>query len=224
MTVVPCGIDPTAFHPDGPVAPPRRGGRRVVVLSRLVPRKGIDDVIAALPALPGTELLVAGGPPAEALGSDPEVRRLRDLARALGVHDHVEFLGAVTRPDVPALLRSADVVACVPWYEPFGIVPLEAMACGIPVVGSAVGGLLDSVAHRSMGLLVPPRDPDAVAAAIGHLLDNPSLRVHMGAEAAARVRQEFTWDLVARSTLDVYERLRARRNLPSSDSRWAETA
>jgi glycosyltransferase involved in cell wall biosynthesis len=224
MTVVPCGIDPTAFHPDGPVAPPRRGGHRVVIVSRLVPRKGIDDVITALPALPGTELMVAGGPPAEALGSDTEVRRLRDLARALDVHDHVEFLGAVTRPDVPALLRSADVVACVPWYEPFGIVPLEAMACGIPVVGSAVGGLLDSVAHRSTGLLVPPRDPDAVAAAIGHLLDNPSLRVHMGAEAAARVRQEFTWDLVARSTLDVYERLRARRTLPSSDSPWAVTA
>jgi len=223
-TVVPCGIDPTAFHPDGPIAPPRRGGHRLVVVSRLVPRKGIDDVIAALPALPGTELLVAGGPPAGALGSDPEVRRLRALARDLHVHDHVEFLGAVARPDVPALLRSADVVVSVPWYEPFGIVPLEAMACGVPVVGSAVGGLLDSIAHRSTGLLVPARDPDAVAAAVGRLLDNPSLRVHMGAEAAARVRQEFTWDLVARSTLEVYEKLRTRRSLPSSATTWAVTA
>jgi glycosyltransferase involved in cell wall biosynthesis len=98
------------------------------------------------------------------------------------------------------------------------------MACGVPVVGSAVGGLLDSIAHRSTGLLVPARDPDAVAAAIGRLLDNPSLRVHMGAEAAARVRQEFTWDLVARSMLQVYEKLRTRRPLPSSATSWAVTA
>ena len=125
---------------------------------------------------------------------------------------------------MPALLRSADVVVCVPWYEPFGIVPLEAMACGVPVVGAAVGGLLDTVAHRSTGLLVPPRDPGAVAAAVGHLLDNPSLRVHMGAEAAARVRQEFTWDQVARTTLDVYEGVLARSPLPSPGPSWAFTA
>ena len=224
MTIVPCGIEPAAFRPGGPAAPPRNGRHRVVVVSRLVPRKGIDDVIAALPALPGTELLVAGGPAVDALGSDPEVRRLRGLARLHGVDERVEFLGAVARPDVPPLLRSADVVACVPWYEPFGIVPLEAMACGVPVVGSAVGGLLDSVAHRSTGLLVPPRDPAALAAAIGRLLSNPSLRTHMGHEAAARVRQGFTWDLVARSTLDLYERLLARRPASSSDPSWAVTA
>ena len=224
ITIVPCGIDPTAFRPTGPAAPPRRGGHRIVVVSRLVPRKGIDDVIAALPRLPGTELLVAGGPPADRLHADPEARRLRDLAVRLGVGDHVRLLGAVARPDVPALLRSADVVVCVPWYEPFGIVPLEAMACGVPVVGSAVGGLLDTVAHRSTGLLVPPRDPDAIAGAIHRLLDNPSLRGRMGEEAAARVRQHFTWEQVACSTLDVYERLRAQRPVPSTDDSWAVTA
>jgi glycosyltransferase involved in cell wall biosynthesis len=207
ITVVPCGVDTGAFRPGGPAAPPREGGHRVVVVSRLVPRKGIDDVVATLPRLPGTELLVAGGPPAAALGDDAEAGRLRALARELGVADRVRLLGAVARCDVPPLLRSADVVACVPWYEPFGIVPVEAMACGTPVVGSAVGGLLDTIDDRRTGLLVPPRDPGAVAGAVARLLDNPSLRGHMGDEAVARVRQAYTWPQVARSTLEVYRRL-----------------
>ena len=209
-TVVPCGIDPRSFRPGGDVSPPRDGRRRrIVVVSRLVRRKGIDEVIAALPDLPDTELLVAGGPPAGQLAVDGEARRLRDLARRLGVADRVRLLGAVGRADVPALLRSADLVACVPWYEPFGIVPVEAMACGVPVVGSAVGGLLDTVDDRRTGVLVPPRDPGAVTAAAAHLFDNPSLRLHMGAEAAARAREQFAWASVARATLDVYEALAA---------------
>jgi D-inositol-3-phosphate glycosyltransferase len=209
VRVVPCGVDTRAFRPDGAHSPARRGGHRVVSVSRLVARKGIDDVIAALPGLPGTELLVAGGPPPDRLDADPEATRLRALARELGVDRRVRLLGAVSRADVPPLLRSADVVACVPWYEPFGIVPLEAMACGVPVVGSAVGGLLDTVADRRTGLLVPPHDPAAVTKAIGRLLDNPSVRVRMGEEAVARVRQQFTWPQVARSTLDVYRALGA---------------
>ncbi len=225
ITVIPCGVDPLAFQPSGPAAPPRHGGYRIVVVSRLVPRKGIDDVVAALPSLPGTELLVAGGPPAHALAHDREARRLATLARRLGVHDRVRLLGAVARHEVPALLRSADLVACVPWYEPFGIVPLEAMACGIPVVGSAVGGLLDTVQHGRTGLLVPPHDPRAVAAAAARLLRNPSLCAHMGAEAAARVRQEYTWPQVARSTLDVYARfVGAGGVVPSAGRGWAVPA
>ena len=227
ISVIPCGIDPAEFRPTGPEAPARRDGRhRIVTVSRLVRRKGIDDIIAALPALPDTELLVAGGPPVAELADHPEAARLRRLATRLGVADKVVLLGALARREVPALLRSADVAVCVPWYEPFGIVPLEAMACGVPVVGSAVGGLLDSVADRSTGFLVPPRDPQAVARAVGRLLDNPSLREHMGAEGAARVRQDFTWDQVARSTLTTYENLLAARS-PSPLLRqpdWAVTA
>jgi glycosyltransferase involved in cell wall biosynthesis len=81
------------------------------------------------------------------------------------------------------------------------------MACGTAVVGSAVGGLLDTIDDRRTGLLVPPRDPGAVAGAVARLLDNPSLRGHMGDEAVARVRQAYTWPQVARSTLEVYRRL-----------------
>lgn len=218
MTVVPCGIDARRFRPGGPVAPRGPQRHRLLVVGRMVARKGIDDAVRALAHLPDAELLVAGGPPACDLGTDPEVRRLRDVARHCGVGDRVRLLGSLARDDVSALLRSADVVICTPWYEPFGIVPLEAMACGVPVVGTAVGGLLDTVLDRRTGYLVPPRDPEAVAAAVARLLDNPSLRSRMGAEGAARVRQHYTWEQVARATLEVYGQVGAR------DPRWAESA
>ena len=104
------------------------------------------------------------------------MRRLRAVAAAAGVADRVRFLGAVGRAEVPALLRSADAVVCVPWYEPFGIVPLEAMACGVPVVASAVGGLIDTVVDGVTGLLVPPRRPDRLAAALRACWRTPRCR------------------------------------------------
>src|SRR5690606_15088111 len=118
--------------------------------------------------------------------------------------------GALDREAVPALLRSADLAACVPWYEPFGIVPLEAQACGTPVVGSRVGGLLDSVADGRTGVLVPPRDPAAVAAAVQALLDDPARLAAMGVAGAERVRRRFTWERVAAATEAAYARVVAR--------------
>jgi glycosyltransferase involved in cell wall biosynthesis len=85
------------------------------------------------------------------------------------------------------------------------------MACGVPVVGSAVGGLLDTVADGRTGLLVPPRDPVALAGAVARLLAAPALRAGMGAEAVARVRRQFTWPVVAQATLDVYRALVGRQ-------------
>ncbi len=156
VSVVPCGVDTSTFWPSGTVAP-RDSPGRLLTLGRLVERKGIDTAIEALAGLPGVELVVAGGPERDQLGGDAEYRRLRDLARARGVAGRVVFTGAVPRAQVPALIRSADVVVCTPWYEPFGITPLEAMACGVPVVASAVGGLADSVVHGTTGLLIPAR-------------------------------------------------------------------
>jgi glycosyltransferase involved in cell wall biosynthesis len=208
-SVVPCGVDLSRFSPRGPVAP--RGGQRhrLLALGRLVPRKGVEDAVRALSLLPDTELVVAGGPAAEDLALDPEASRLRELAADTGVADRVQMLGAVARADVPALLRSADVALCLPWYEPFGIVPLEAMACGVPVVGTAVGGLLDTVVPGVTGTLVEPRRPSLVAAAVQDLLDNPARRRVMGRAGTTRARTLYSWDRVAAEHERVYARLAA---------------
>ena len=207
VTVVPCGVDTGLFSPDGPSEPRRPGLRRVVVVSRLVERKGIGNVINAVAAVPNTELIVAGGPPPAELDRDLEAIRLRRLAAAAGVGDRVELRGRVDRTQLPALVRSADVVACVPWYEPFGIVPLEAMACGVPVLASAVGGLVDTVVDGVTGVHVPPRRPDHIATALHALLDDPAARRAMGAAGVARARQRYRWDAVAAATMEVYRSL-----------------
>ena len=207
VSVVPCGVDLSMFSPRGRVERRPSGVGRLVVVSRLVERKGIGNVIAALPAVPGAELVVAGGPPAAGLAADPEVRRLLGLARRHGVADRVELRGQVDRDDLPALLRSADVVVCVPWYEPFGIVPLEAMACGVPVVASAVGGLVDTVVDGKTGLHVPPRRPDVLGPVLARLLADPVCRRRMGTAGARRARAHYGWDTVAAATLETYSSL-----------------
>ncbi|AEW97508.1 MULTISPECIES: glycosyltransferase [Streptomycetaceae] len=211
-TVVPCGVDPQVFTPDGPRAPRGRLPYRLLQIGRLVPRKNAAVSIAALAGLPDAELVVAGGPPEGRLDGDPEVRRLRAVARERGVADRVRFTGGVPRTHVPELLRSADVVLCPPAYEPFGIVPLEAMSCGTPVVASAVGGHLDTVADPATGCLVPPGDPGALAAAVAGLLDDADGRRARGAAGRRRVLARYGWDRVAAATERAYhEVLRDRR-------------
>jgi glycosyltransferase involved in cell wall biosynthesis len=207
---VPCGVDPATFSAHGPAEPrPPGASPRLVMATRLVERKGVADVVRALPSLPGVELHVAGGPDASELDRDPEARRLRELAGALGVADRLVLRGRVGREALPALLRSADAVVCAPWYEPFGIVPLEAMACGIPVVATAVGGQIDSVVHQVSGLHVPPRDPEALAAALSGLLADPDRRRELGANGVRRVQRRFGFDRVAAATQEVYAELTA---------------
>jgi glycosyltransferase involved in cell wall biosynthesis len=209
IDVVPCGVDLSVFT-DGPRA--QRGQRpRLLVVGRLVPRKGVDDVIRALQWLPDAELVVAGGPDPDALANDPESRRLAALADELHLADRVRLLGRVEHLELPALIRSADVVVCLPWYEPFGIVPLEAMACGVPVVGSAVGGLLDTVIDGVTGALLPPRRPRQAAQVIGALLADPARRDRYAAAGRARA-QSYGWGHVARETERSYVRAVVARN------------
>ncbi|MEF2529270.1 MULTISPECIES: glycosyltransferase [Streptomyces] len=215
--VVPCGVDPARFHPDGPAAPRDPAHPyRLLQLGRLVPRKGAAVSIAALARLPGAELVIVGGPPAEHLDRDPEVVRLRAAARQAGVADRVRFAGGLGGADVPAVLRSADAVLCPADYEPFGIVPLEAMACGRPVVASAVGGQLDTVVHGETGLLVPPGDPAALARAVSRLLAAPLLRAAYGTAARRRAVARYGWDRVAAATEASYRSVLERRSRPAA--------
>jgi D-inositol-3-phosphate glycosyltransferase len=206
--IVPCGVDLGRFRPEGPAEKPRLAGRLVVV-TRLVERKGVGNVISALVHVPDTELIIAGGPDKQALWTDPEARRLRDLALRLGVWNRVELRGRVSRDDVPTLMRSADAVVSVPWYEPFGIVPLEAMACGIPVVATAVGGMIDSVVHGRTGVHVPPRAPRALAGTLRELLADDAYRQLLGANGVARARARYGWERVCAATVDVYREVLA---------------
>ncbi|MBO0689116.1 MAG: glycosyltransferase [Candidatus Dormibacteraeota bacterium] len=219
ISIVPCGVDLDLFRPAGPACPPRRGLHRVVAVGRLVERKGVGNTISALAELPGCELLVAGGPEAQHLHEDQQAGRLLRLAQAEGVADRVQLLGSLERADVPALMRSADVVACVPWYEPFGMVAVEAMACGVPVVASAVGGQVDTVVDGVTGLHVPPRSPDEVARAIGQLIERPELRKAVGEAGSRRAHDCYGWDSVARATLGVYEDVRRNRRSWSAEAR-----
>ncbi len=213
LSVVPCGVDLEHFSPRPDVAgaaspEATRAARRpfrVVGIGRLVPRKGFGTAIEAIAQLPDAELLIAGGPEQDRMDDDPEVSRLLALAARLNVSDRVRLLGPVPRSQMPALLRTADVVVCSPWYEPFGIVPLEAMACGIPVVASAVGGLVDTVVDRGTGRHVPPRDPTALAAVLEELRSDPEACQRFGRAALERVRRLYSWDQVASSTNTLYQ-------------------
>ena len=218
LTVIPCGVDLRMFTPRGAGDPRRKGRKRIVCVGRLVPRKGVGNVISALEHVPDTELVIAGGPPADALDADAEARRLKALAEQHGVVDRVDFRGRVERSTLPALLRSADAVVCAPWYEPFGIVPLEAMACGVPVVASAVGGMIDTVVDDVTGVHVPPRDPERLASAIRDLVRDPARRRAYGRAGVERARRLYDWNRIAATTLDSYTKV-LRRSAPRRTSR-----
>jgi glycosyltransferase involved in cell wall biosynthesis len=200
VAVVPCGVNLDQFTPRGPRA--ARGGRhRILSLGRLVERKGVETTVRALADVPGAELLIAGGGDAAA---DAELARLGALATAIGVRDRVRLLGPVPHQDIPALLRSADVVVSVPWYEPFGMVPLEAMSCGVPLVATAVGGHLDTVVDGRTGALVPPRDVGVLAQRLREMLADPARLATMGSAAATRAHTRYGWDTVAAETEALY--------------------
>ncbi|MBM2621471.1 glycosyltransferase [Actinoplanes sp. LDG1-06] len=204
MTLVPSGVNVERFRPDGPAVPRDPDRTRILTVARLVERKGVEDLIRALPAVRNAELVVVGGPPDGDLDGDPYARKLRRLAEASRVADRVVLAGAVPAHEMPQWYRSADLLAATPWYEPFGLTVLEAMACGVPVVATGVGGLADTVVDGVTGDLVPPRDPARLSTALRKLAGDDMRRLGYAAAAADRIEFTYAWPRIAERLADVY--------------------
>ncbi|MDG4766599.1 glycosyltransferase [Solwaraspora sp. WMMD406] len=204
LSVVPSGVNEQTFAPDGPVADRIPGRPRVLTVGRLVARKGFQDVVRAMQLVPDAECVIVGGPPGSDLDADPQACQLRRLAEDCGVGDRVRLVGAVPREEMPRWYRSADVLVAAPWYEPFGLTPLEAMACGVPVIGTAVGGLTDTVVDGLTGDLVAPRDPRALGMAMRRLLSDRVRRFAYATAALDRARQCYSWRRAAEQLVAVY--------------------
>ncbi len=223
IRMIPLGVNTTIFRPIE-----RNRARRylglstqaftIVYVGRVLPRKDIRNIVLALPELlrlrsddryaPAIRLVVVGG---ETVDPDPlatpEIGDLQHLAADLGVTAHVQFVGNRRQELLRYYYSAGDVVVTTPWYEPFGLTPLEGMACARPVIGSEVGGIMYSIVDGQTGFLVPPRCPEALAERLYYLLQHPEGRHTMGEAARQRVLHDFTWQRVAEQTANVYEEL-----------------
>ncbi len=218
ISIVPCGFNSKELWPvdkntarkmlslpeDEPV---------VLQLGRMVPRKGVANVIRAMALLRDkhhivARLVIVGGETGRP-GSPPstEMERLRSIANEEGVEDLVSFVGQKSRDQIRDYYSAADIFVSTPWYEPFGITPVESMACGTPVIGSNVGGIKFTVVDGKTGYLVQPKDPAMLAERLAKLLGNPSLLEQFGKLGIRRVNRHFTWKKVVRSIADIYEEI-----------------
>ena len=182
--VIPVGVDTVEFSQDGPEGPAVPAGR--------------------------TSARAGDAPKARIVTiADPDDEEAVTLARAVAAVPGAELIPAPGRDpgELAALLRTADVFAHVPAHAPHGLPCLQAMACGVPVVASAVGAHLDMVIDGTTGLLVPPGRPQLLAARIRHLLGQPMLRQGCCVAAVDRARSRYSWDRVAAETLAVYDRI-----------------
>lgn len=206
--VIPNGLEVEAYVRQA--APPAKtraalglppGSRAVLCGARLVPVKGQTHLLQAWPSVlkrePRALLLLAG--------DGPDEQRLRARAAALGLHGSVRFLGF--REDIASLLACAELLVLPSLNEGFGMVLLEAMAMGRPVVASAVGGIPEVVLHGETGLLVPPADPEALAAAILRLLGDPGALRQMGEAGRERARKSFSREAFLQAHRDLYGEL-----------------
>ena len=229
VVIIPSAVNTRIFKPVSRDEARQRIGLEtedtvIVYVGRMLPRKDIRNIVRALAVLvrenesarnthmPPLTLMIVGG---ESVEPDPvatpEIGELQKLAAELGVADRVRFIGKRQPEVLRDYYSAADVAVTTPWYEPFGLTPLEAMACGRPVIGSAVGGITYTIMDGETGVLVPPRDPEALAACLQQLLSQPELCRRMGLAARKRVEREFTWSIVAMRTGALYEQLLAER-------------
>ena len=228
ISMIPCGVDTASFRPV-----PRRRARSIVglkqgehvvlQLGRLVPRKGIDNVIRGIARLrdrhcvEATLVIVGGESDSPDPVRTPEIGRLTAIAEEEGVVEQVRFIGRRGRDWLRYYYSAADVFVTTPWYEPFGLTPLEAMACGTPVIGACVGGIRYTVCEGETGHLVPPNDPEALAERLACVLTEPRHRHALAQEGLRRAREHFSWPGVARSVEELYEDVLATEEIAEAD-------
>lgn len=207
IRVVPNGVDPSRFHPIETGLVRDRLGLNdqslLLTVGRLVPRKGLDTTIRALPSLlgdvPNLQYVI--------VGSGPDEKRLRALVEHHNLQDVVHFVGQVPWDDLLLYYNAADVFVMPsredpPDVEGFGLVFLEANACGTPVVGAHAGGVPDAIVDGETGHLVPPADPEALAQALSSLLSNTEHARAMGQVGRKRAETVASWDAVANTLMD----------------------
>lgn len=222
VVIIPSAVNIEAFHPVPKAEARQRMGIAqdafvVVYVGRMLPRKDVRNVVRGVAQLiqrcktpattvPPIQLLLVGGETTDPQqDTTSEVEVLRRLVAELGIVEHVTFVGKRQQDTLYSYYGVGDVAVTTPWYEPFGLTPLESMACGRPVIGSAVGGITYTIAAGETGFLVPPRDPQALAERLQQLLLEPERCTQMGQAARLRVEREFTWETVAKRTGALYE-------------------
>ncbi|WP_310425221.1 glycosyltransferase family 1 protein [Chamaesiphon sp. VAR_48_metabat_135_sub] len=221
IEIIPCGTDIDNFQPIS-----RAGARQelgldpqakiVLYVGRFDPRKGIETLVRAYAQLlersadaQNLRLLIVGGSdPQEDDGA--ERLRIEGIVNSLGIGASLEFVGMVGHDRLPLYYTAADVCVIPSHYEPFGLVAIEAMACGTPVVASDVGGLKFTVVPEETGLLVPAKDEAAFAQAIERILTDDLWAQQMRKQAVTRVQDNFSWTGVAVQLSDLYRSLLAR--------------
>ncbi|MGE5249353.1 MAG: glycosyltransferase [Bacteroidota bacterium] len=215
IRIIPCGFDPQELWPLD------KAGARLEVgigedewvvlqLGRMVPRKGVSTAIrgfarlARQPDIRARMVIVGGESRDPDPGATPEIGRLQEVAREEGILDKVIFTGRRSRQELKYYYSAADVFVSTPWYEPFGITPVESMACGTPVIGANVGGIKYTVVDQETGYLVPPNDPEAIGERLIELYRDPEKSRRLGAQASARVNEVFTWWRVSEMMSELY--------------------
>jgi D-inositol-3-phosphate glycosyltransferase len=217
IDIIPCGTDTQAFRRISRADARQQLGiplhqPMVLYVGRFDPRKGIETAIRAMlnlspaPSDPAPNLYIVGGSdPKQADGL--ERQRIEALVQELGIQETTHFVGRVGHDRLPLYYTAADVCVIPSHYEPFGLVAIEAMACGTPVVASDVGGLKFSIVPEETGLLVPPQDIAAFTAAIDRVLQDDLWAQKARRQAVLRVQQNFSWAGVAGQLSDLYRRL-----------------
>jgi len=216
VQIIPCGVDTTLFRPQDQQQARRalalpEAAPVVLFVGRLQPLKGLDTLLRAVHLVrqqsPTLQVLIVGGGVGE---GDPheaeELGRLRGLAEHLALTPHLAFIKAQPQETLAQYYAAADVFVIPSHYESFGLVVLEAMACGIPVVASRVGGLASTVVHERTGLLAPVGDWHAFAQAIIRMLASPMLRDMYG-HAGVQRAQTYAWRRVVERNVQLYHRL-----------------